>query len=49
MGLVASRHQANGEAGVITLPPRGKRYDKLAANYLAFVELASICLWLRVN
>ena len=25
------------------------RYDKLAANYLAFVELASIRLWLRVN
>jgi len=25
------------------------RYDKLAANYLAFVKLASIRLWLRVN
>jgi transposase len=25
------------------------RYDKLAANYLAFVQLASICLWLRAN
>ena len=24
------------------------RYDKLAANYLAFVELASIHSWLRV-
>jgi Transposase DDE domain len=24
------------------------RYDKLAANYLAFVKLACICLWLRV-
>ncbi len=24
-------------------------YDKLAANYLAFVELASIRLWLRTN
>ena len=24
------------------------RYDKLAANYLAFVELTSIRLWLRV-
>ena len=24
------------------------RYDKLAANYLAFVKLASIQLWLRV-
>lgn len=25
------------------------RYDKLAANYLAFVELASIRIWLRAN
>jgi transposase len=25
------------------------RYDKLAANYLAFVQLASVRLWLRVN
>jgi transposase len=25
------------------------RYDKLAANYLAFVQLASIQLWLRGN
>lgn len=26
-----------------------RRYDRLAANYLAFVQLASIRLWLRVN
>jgi transposase len=25
------------------------RYDNLAANYLAFIQLASIRLWLRVN
>jgi transposase len=25
------------------------RHDKLAANYLAFIQLASIRLWLRVN
>jgi hypothetical protein len=25
------------------------RYDKLAANYLAFVNLASIRVWLRAN
>jgi transposase len=25
------------------------RYDKIAANYLAFVQLASIRLWLRVS
>jgi transposase len=25
------------------------RYDKLAANYLALIQLASIRLWLRVN
>jgi transposase len=24
------------------------RYDKLAANYLAFIKIAAICLWLRV-
>jgi transposase len=25
------------------------RYDKLAANYLAFIQLASIRLWRRIN
>jgi len=25
------------------------RYDKLVANYLAFVQLAPIRLWLRVD
>ena len=25
------------------------RYDRLATNYLAFVQLASIRLWLRLN
>ena len=25
------------------------RYDKLAVHYLAFIQLASIRLWLRVN
>src|SRR3954464_12579593 len=25
------------------------RYDKLAANYLAFIQLASIRIWLRAN
>ena len=25
------------------------RYDKLAANYLAFIKLASIRVWLRAN
>jgi transposase len=25
------------------------RYDNLAANYLAFIKLASIRMWLRVN
>jgi transposase len=29
--------------------PVATRYDKLAANYLAFIQLASIQLWLRVN
>jgi transposase len=27
----------------------GTRYNRLAANYLAFVQLASIRLWLRLN
>ena len=26
-----------------------KRYDRLAANYLAFIQLASIKVWLRGN
>lgn len=26
-----------------------RRYDNLAANYLAFVQLASIRLWLHAN
>ncbi|MVT70272.1 transposase, partial [Bradyrhizobium pachyrhizi] len=25
------------------------RYDRLGANYLAFVQLASIRIWLRLN
>ena len=25
------------------------RYDKLSANYLAFIKLASIRIWLRAN
>jgi transposase len=25
------------------------RYDKLAANYVAFIQLASIRLWLRLD
>jgi transposase len=30
-------------------PRVATHYDKLAANYLAFVQLASVRLWLRVN
>ena len=29
------------------VPSIATRYDKLAANYLAFIKLASIRLWLR--
>jgi len=29
--------------------PLATRYDKLAANYLAFIKLASIRIWLRAN
>jgi len=43
-----------GEHGAwANIPPQCRRvatrYDKLAANYLAFIQLASIRLWLRVN
>ena len=40
-----------GEAHDNRLAAKGvaTRYDKLAANYLAFIQLASIRLWLRVN
>ena len=29
--------------------PVATRYDKLAANYLPFIKLASIRIWLRAN
>jgi hypothetical protein len=32
-----------------TIGSDATRYDKLPANYLAFIQLASIGLWLRVN
>jgi len=28
---------------------QARRYDKLAVNYLAFVKLGSIRIWLRAN
>jgi len=31
------------------MPPGSDRYDRLAANYLAFVQLASIRLWLAAR
>jgi transposase len=31
------------------VPRVATRYDKLAANHLAFVKLASIRIWLRAN
>ena len=33
----------------ICFSPVATRYDKLAANYLAFIKLASIRIWLRAN
>jgi transposase len=30
-------------------PRIATRYDKLAANYLAFIKLASIRIWLRAD
>jgi putative tryptophan/tyrosine transport system substrate-binding protein len=45
LGLVASL----ARPGVKHCRRVATRYDKLAANYLAFVQLASIRLWLRVR
>jgi transposase len=36
-------------AAISTARRVATRYDKLAANDLAFVQLASIRLWLRVS
>ena len=43
MDALAAAHDASVQRRVAT------RYAKLAANYLAFVQLVSIRLWLRVN
>jgi len=40
------RHQANEIKQCRRI---ATRYDKLAANYLAFAKLASIRIWLRAN
>jgi transposase len=40
---------SGSSAGSSTARRVATRYDKLAANYLAFVQLASIRLWLRAN
>jgi len=39
----------SGRGVMIVLTRVATRYDKLAANYLAFIQLASIRLWLRAN
>jgi hypothetical protein len=46
------RHQLQPRSLPLTQPGRAvrriaTRYDKLAANYLAFIKLASIRLWIR--
>jgi transposase len=54
--LGATRRRTTIPAPLVTIasfaggrPESGTRYDKLAANYLAFVKLASIRIWLRAN
>ncbi len=45
LGVGSERSEQEGRA-----PPSGRiatRYDKLAANFLGFVKLASIMLWLK--
>jgi len=44
-GLISKIHAVVDANGL----PVATRYDKLAANYLAFVKLASIRIWLRAN
>ena len=44
-GLMSKIHAVVDANGL----PVATRYDKLAANYLAFVKLASIRIWLRAN
>ena len=40
---------ADNSAAAQSRGPVATRYDKLAANYLAYVQLASRWLWPRVN
>ncbi len=47
---VITSHGRFAIARIVGLPRRvTTRYDKLAVDYLAFVQPASIRLWLRVN
>jgi hypothetical protein len=52
MGALAAAHNAAVQmidTSIVRVHQHATtRYDKLAANYLAFIQLASIRLWLRV-
>jgi hypothetical protein len=49
VGQNSGRAALSAFFGYMEQPPRSiaTRYDRLAANYLAFIKLASIRLWLR--
>ena len=51
MGLISRAWTNLAPPGAITQTCRrvAPQYDKLAANYLASIKLASIRIWLRVN
>ena len=49
LALTAGEAHDNRLAGDKQCRRVATRYDKLAVNYLAFIQLASIQLWLRVN
>jgi hypothetical protein len=48
-GIEPERHALVDMNGMPVLLALTAGEDKLAANYLAFVQLASIRLWLRAN
>jgi transposase len=51
MDALAASHDAAVQmidTSIVRVHQHATRYDKLAANHLAFIQLASIRLWLRV-
>jgi transposase len=48
MGLCTGRDPVLRKVAMAVARRIATRYDRLAANYLAFIKLASIRIWLRV-